>query len=254
MSCEKKLAFENNGTQINEQCKEAKINWEFEFYTKKPAVLSTFLDLNRMKKKALKLHKELNFSIVHCRTVLTTEIGLELQLKGAKLIFDIRGFWPDERVDGKLWNINNPLYYLIYRLFKKKEKRAYLKADRIVTLTQNAKSFLSDKFDIPSSKFGVVPCTVDLNHFKLTTELESSSNRLKKELKLEDNYPIVCYSGSLGTRYLIHEMLHFFQKMKNTFKEAKFLIVTHSDTTELKESAEKLGIKEALVITSTTYQ
>ena len=34
----------------------------------------------------------------------------------------MRGFWPDERVEGGLWNLQNPLYKLVYNYFKKKKE------------------------------------------------------------------------------------------------------------------------------------
>ena len=38
-----------------------------------------------------------------------------------KYIFDMRGFYADERVDGQIWNLNNILYKKIYEFFKRKE-------------------------------------------------------------------------------------------------------------------------------------
>ena len=33
----------------------------------------------------------------------------------------MRAFYADERVDGKIWDLSNPFYKIIYRFFKKKE-------------------------------------------------------------------------------------------------------------------------------------
>ena len=96
-----------------------------------------------------------------------TSIGLQLQKRGAKFIFDIRGFCSDERVDGKLWNLNNLLYFLIYNLFTKKEKKAYNRADHVITVTNNTKKELIRSFSLQENKIDVVSCAVDLENFKL---------------------------------------------------------------------------------------
>ena len=44
---------------------------------------------------------------------------------GVKFFNDIRGFWADERVDGGMWNMKNPLFKAIYKWFKKKEYRMF---------------------------------------------------------------------------------------------------------------------------------
>ena len=49
-----------------------------------------------------------------------------------QLLFDIRGFWADERVEGGLW----PAGGRLYRLARRCERRFYGEADGIVTLTE----------------------------------------------------------------------------------------------------------------------
>ena len=36
----------------------------------------------------------------------------------SKLLFDTRGFWADERVDGGLWNLKNPIYNYLFEYLK----------------------------------------------------------------------------------------------------------------------------------------
>ena len=253
LSCEKRELFNNNQELIQSICDEFNIDWQYEFYTKNPPIISTVIDLQKLKKKALKLHESKQFHIVHCRTVVTTNIGFALQEKGAKFIFDIRGFWADERVDGKLWDLNNPLFKIIYSHFKKKESKAYQSADYVITLTENAKNHLAKTYGLNSNIISVVPCTVDLNHFKSNDQLNAKSKELKKELGLLDNSPIICYSGSLGTRYMIDEMLSCFKTISKKIEQAAFLVITHSDSTELKIKIEQLDLKDKVVLTSTTY-
>lgn len=254
LSCEKKRSFLKNKDRIEQKCAEANIIWEYVFYSKKPPILSTFYDLHRMKKKAMQLHRKNKFSVIHCRTILATIIGFPLQKRGAKLIFDIRGFWADERVDGKLWNLNKPHYRIVYNYFKTKERKAYLNANHIVTLTQNAKEHLKSVFKIQADKISIVPCTVDLNHFQLTDAVKKKSHTIRKQLDLDAASPLVCYSGSLGTRYLVEKMLLCFKEIKEHFQNSKLLLVTHSDTSQVSKIAKELNIDDSIVLTSTTYE
>ena len=56
----------------------------------------------------------------------------------------MRGFYADERVDGKIWDINNLIYNLIYKFFKRKEKQFLIKSSHTISLT------LSEKKEIES--------------------------------------------------------------------------------------------------------
>jgi len=114
-----------------------------------------------MRKLAIKLHKEKNFKIVHCRSYITALIGLKMKKDlGLKFIFDMRGFWADERVDGKIWDLQKPQYRMVYNYFKKKEKQFLTEADAVVSLTHKAKQIMIDDWNV-KNKIEVIPCAVD---------------------------------------------------------------------------------------------
>ena len=143
------------------------IDWHHVPYSKRPPVLSTFVDLARMRHLGTRLSNGGRFEIVHCRTILSTLVGHALARRfRAKLIFDIRGFWADERVDGRLWSLSNPLYRALYHYFKRRERRFFREADLIITLTRRAKEFIQS-LDLggPVPEIAVVPCCVDTDHF-----------------------------------------------------------------------------------------
>ena len=105
ISFEKPERFEKFSKEISERLKRSNIDWVPLSYTKKPPVLSTVYDLWRMRKKAFALHAGKNFSIAHCRSYISAFVGLAMKKKfGTKFLFDMRGFYADERVDGKIWN------------------------------------------------------------------------------------------------------------------------------------------------------
>ena len=75
--------------------------------------------------------------MVHCRSYIPARVGLALKRRfGVRFLFDMRGFWPDEKVEGNNWNLANPLYAAVYRYFKRLESRLLRGADHIVSLTE----------------------------------------------------------------------------------------------------------------------
>ena len=46
---------------------------------------------------------------------------------GVKFLFDMRGFWADERVEGGLWNLSNPVFNWAYKYFKKRSANFLLR-------------------------------------------------------------------------------------------------------------------------------
>ncbi len=98
-------------------------------YTSKPPILSTIKDLRKLKSEIKTLHSTHHFDIVHCRSYITALAGIWMKRKwGVKFVFDMRGFWADERVDGNIWKLNNPIFKLVYTFFKKKERAILVKS------------------------------------------------------------------------------------------------------------------------------
>lgn len=255
LSCEKPENYKKNRKVVSDKCKSNNITWDFTFYKSTLPVISPVLNNYRLKKKAKTEFKYNRFDIVHCRSIIPAGIGYQLCKKSnAKLVFDIRGFWADERVDGKTWNLSNPIYKIIYQHFKKKEKFLFEKADTIVTLTENAKNYILENFNT-KGKFLVVPCCVDVNHFDLNKIEVSKVVELKASLKIPQDNFVLTYVGSLGARYMLEEMLDFFKVFKEIKPKATFLFISKSDTSEILNLAETKGIDQASIkITSCEYQ
>lgn len=162
---------------------------------------------------------------------------------GIKVLFDIRGFWPDERVDGGLWKLTNPLWNLVYRYFKRKEKVFFEQANYTITLTEVAKEEIHHwKLKNNPIPIDVIPCCADLDHFNFHKIEEKDKLALKKELKLENTDFILSYLGSVGTFYALDEMMGFFKMLKNKIANAKFLVITASPPTTVWEAASRQGI------------
>lgn len=244
ISFEKPDRYEQERAKIEMLCIAHNILWKPLVYTKNPPVLSTILDIRKMRKTAFGLHAEKHFQLVHCRSYISALVGLKLKReKGVRMLFDMRGFWADERVEGKIWNLHNPLFKIIYSYFKKKERTYFEESDAIVSLTEiGKKEILSWNLDgVTPEKIQVIPCCVDLNLFDPQKVDSDLLHQKKLEYHLKDKF-VVGYVGSIGTWYQLREMLLAFKHITHLKPQAVFLFVTKESPSTIQTEAKELGI------------
>ncbi len=251
LSTEKNESFLKNREIIQELCNYSGINWSWIIYTKKPPILSTIYDVRFLFKKAVALHKNLNFDIIHCRSYIPAIVGLKMKQKyGVKFLFDMRGFWADERVDGDIWNLKFLPFKKVYDYFKKKEKDFLLNADQVISLTYNGKleirswNYLKGKSD----NISVIPCCADLNHFDFNTNPRDET--IKSNLNIPEENKVICYLGSIGTWYMMEEMLDYFVQHLKRYPKTSFLWITKDDPRKIINSAKERGIENYIYIKS----
>jgi glycosyltransferase involved in cell wall biosynthesis len=256
ISFEKQERFEKFESTIQQICSDAGIEWHPLSYTKKPPLLSTIYDVQRMKKMAHSLHKTHHFDIIHCRSYISALVGMGMKNRfGTKFLFDMRGFWADERVEGGIWNLSNPLFKVVYSYFKKKEKRFFNESDAIVSLTHKGKEVIEKEFAISGDKIKVIPCCADLNLFDRSKIVESELADLRTKHGIEENTKILGYVGSIGTWYMLPEMLDFFKILRSKDPSWRFLIVSgETPQTIYSKASEKEIEQESLIITSCLHK
>lgn len=227
----------------------AGIEWHPLPYTRRPPVLSTVRDVARMRRLAERLHARHRFELVHCRSYIAALAGLALKERhGVRFVFDMRGFWPDERVDGGTWKLANPLYRAVYRYFKGMEKRFVSAADGIVVLTEAARDEMRgwESFRASEPPTRVIPCSVDLELFRVPDA--AARERAKAALGLGGTGPVLAYLGSLGTWYMVDEMADFFAALRRRHAGARFLVVTPDSAGGLLRRLESQGIDAGDVV------
>lgn len=248
ISFEKEEKFQKFKDTIEVICRKANIKWYPLQYTKKPPVLSTIYDVYRMHRLANQIASNHKIDLVHCRSYISALVGLSFKQKGrAKFIFDMRGFWADERVEGNIWNLNIPLYKWVYQYFKKKEIQYFSQADYTISLTYHGRDEIHTWKNISGNPIPmqVIPCCVDLDKFSKpsgTADL-SKINQWKKEGKF-----ILGYVGSIGTWYMLDEMLDFFKTMLQR-KDTAFVFITQEQAL-VTETCKKKGIDLSNIYTT----
>jgi len=233
VSFEKPSQFQISSLTVRRQCEEAGIDWRPQVYHKRPAVLSTLYDLFVLWKVAKDIVRKNNVKIIHSRSYLTAMIGLSLKkATGVKFIFDMRGFWADERVEGRLWSLDNILYRWIYKYFKRKERELVRYADYVIVLTQAAKDEIAGWR--LTERIQIVPCCVDLDTFNPTKIPNEEKRKLRLDLGIAADDFVLLYLGSLGTWYMTEQMLAFYAKLREVRPTCKFVVLTR-DTDQVKD-------------------
>ncbi len=160
------------------------IAWVALDYHRHPPVLSTALDVARGRRALASLARAGPIDLVHARSDVPALIAhLARRRTAAPLLFDIRGFWADERVEGGLW----PRGGLLYRIARRWERRFYAEAAGVVTLTAASLPRIRAQTggrDIPVE---VIPTCVDAAPFANAGERRGG--------------PHAVWSGSVGTWY-----------------------------------------------------
>lgn len=225
LSCEKKDRLQKEETYIRHLTKEFSIDWQYIIYDEDGGFLSRYSYIKQLAALAKKIHSEKPLSLIHCRSYLASLIGLKFKRKyKIPFVFDMRGFWADERIDGGIWKKDNLLHRAFYNYFKKKEKQFIFNADAIVSLTHAGAKVLCEKpgSDFITKKTSIIPCCTNTELFqkKLLNDNDLSVPGISKE----DH--VLIYTGSIGTWYYTQEMIDCVLEWQKQIPHIKLLIVT----------------------------
>ena len=247
VSCEKEVNFEKNKDIIHPLVVKHNITWHYSFYQNKIPIVSQLQNFFSLRKIAIKEVKANRNTVLHCRSYLPALIGLQLKKKfNCKYIFDMRGFWADERIDGNIWRLKNPIHSILYKYFKRKEIELVENADYIVTLTNCAKKEVQGWKIKALPIITVIPCCADINHFTISNEEDKVVTKTK--LNIPENAFVVGYLGAIGTWYMLNEMLDFFAELKKQKRNAVLFFVTADDKERILRSALEKSILPSSII------
>ncbi|HEY1357611.1 MAG TPA: glycosyltransferase [Thermoleophilaceae bacterium] len=146
---------------IAERLESAGIEWIPLRYHGRVPLASTAYDLVRGVRALNRALRTRPADIIHTRSYVPTELVLRTaSTNHSRLLFDIRGFWVDERVEGGIWRRG-----LLYRYGKRRERSFFKRADAVVTLTRASvpviEGWLADR-QIPVD---VIPTCTDVERF-----------------------------------------------------------------------------------------
>jgi glycosyltransferase involved in cell wall biosynthesis len=252
LSCDKPDRFARHGAYVKDLLAPYPVEWVSIPYHKNPAVLSSWYDYAMLKKTAARLHRERHFDLVHTRVGTPALVGYWLKKNlGIKFLNDIRGFWADERIDGGIWDLNNPVYRYLYHHFKKRETECIISADYNVCLTRAARAEIHSWRAIPGqpAKIEVIPCCTDMDLFDPGKVDQTAKQQLKNSLNINEGELVISYLGSIGGWYLTEEMMQFCKRVYDRIPAVKFLFISPHLQETIAATAVKYGLPaETLIV------
>lgn len=219
---------------VRDRLSKAGIGWTPMRYHSRPSAPATAYDILRGQAVVLALAHRLRADIVHVRSYVPALMALPVRrILGAKLLFDIRGFWPDERVDGGLW----PKDGALYRTSKRLERNFFRAADHVVTLTQASVPVIEEfgYWDGTPPSITVIPTCANLDLF-------APSPNPRSEMPFT-----VGYVGSFGTWYLLDETLRLFEAIRAEQPDSRMLIVNRHEHDAVRAAAARTGVDATLI-------
>lgn len=224
--------------EMREQLSAAGIAWKPLRYHKNPSGLATSFDILQGLLVGAWVAMRHDVRIVHARSYVPSVMALLLtKLFRLKYIFDMRGFWVDERVDGGLW----PAHGGLYRVGKWFERRFLLNADCVVSLTKVAvdemRTFPYLQGRMP--RFECITTCTDLDVFQPSKEALP---------RTKSGRPFTLgYVGSVGVWYLFDETLRCFQMLREVMPDARFQILNRGGHDYIRERVSALSIDPAAI-------
>lgn len=212
----------------------ARVRWLPLRYHKRPTLPATLWDVATGGATLLRLRLTRGLRVVHARGYVAGLMAWMLKkTTGVQFVFDMRGFWPEERVDGGLWRADSRLY----RVVKVLERRFLRDADHIVVLTERARAELRRRGVRPPVT--VVPTCVDLERFQPAATRPVA--------------PTFVYAGSLGTVYPLDAMLAFVQRARAREPRARLLLVTRAERDFVSGALAVSGLDGAVTVDAAAH-
>ena len=205
------------------------IQWFINPYSNRIPIISPLLSAFRQYLKAKKICLTDSFNLIHSRCYPSTILGyfLKKSLSDTKLLFDLRDFWIDTRIETRKLGF-------LYRPLKTIEASLFRNADSFICLTEKAKSKIArmgNQFDC-TPKVTVIPCCADMDLFKYDKENSEELKQIRQQEGLDGSF-VLTYLGSLGAVYLLPNMVKTFKILKYLDSSSKFLFISNNGKDEV---------------------
>lgn len=217
-------------------------------YHKNPPVISTAFDIVRGILCARRVCRRRDVQVLHARSYVPAVIALGARRAShAAFLFDMRGFWVDEKVEAGHWRAGGALY----RIGKWWERRFFRSAGAIVSLTDaGVRALPTLGYQVPSTvPVQVIPTCVDLERF--------APGLTDPELSAALGLTGSCVIGTVGTMsnwYMRDEMLRYLAYLARALDNVRVLIVTREGHEALRLDARAAGVPlDRLVVTRATF-
>ncbi len=242
VSFEKSDRFATGGEQLRSLLLQSGIEWIPISFTTRFGKLGKLWDLGRMYGACLRLQVKVNFGVIHCRSYQAMQVGALLnRMMGMCTIFDMRGLWVNERVDGGLWPQDRWLNRLAYFSYKRIERKLLASASHVVALTDRVVPELQRISPEMTAPVTVIPCCADFDFF--VSPSEAARLAMRAEQGIAPSAMLLAYLGSLGTWYMLDEMLRLFAAAALRRDDVELLLITRDWGDEQETLLKSIGLQ-----------
>jgi glycosyltransferase involved in cell wall biosynthesis len=211
------------------------ITWHILPYHKRPSLPATAYDVLNGVRYIRKLLKTNHFDILHARVHIPALIAVlvrKISRSNPKILFDIRGFVPEEYADAGVWKSGG----FLFRLAKRAEAWIMRESDGFVVLTEAARDVLFPEskktgYDKLHRPVEVIPCCVDFKK-RFADDIDALRRRTREELKLGGRQVLI-HVGALGGLYLTPEIIEFLKVAREREPDVFALFLTQSNPDEI---------------------
>lgn len=169
---------------VRRQLEALGVRWVPLRYHKRPAVLSTALDVAMGAWWTARELRRGRPAVVNARSYVA---GLMVLLarpgREVRFVFDIRGFWADERAEAGFWDQDS----VLHRAAKRCERALFARSDAVVTLTHASRPQIQHWLGERNVQVHVIPTCAPVERFAGSVPREGA--------------PHAVWSGSLGPWY-----------------------------------------------------
>lgn len=238
-----------NIDEIKELLKDYNIKWNYFIYSNKYGIFSTIFQIFQVMFLGLKIAKKNKIDIIHARSFIPATMGLIIKkLTKAKLLFDIRGFAIDEKIDTGRLNKNS----FLAKTLKKLDNYLYTESDHVVTLTHKAKEILTSSLNIRKEKITVIPTCANDKIFKTMTDKEIQDFKLELNYDLESK--IIIHTGTVSGWYDFDKEVQVIKELMSKDNNINFLILNKNEQDFINNIISKYNLpKEKVKIMSSDF-
>ena len=122
--------------------------------------------------------------------------------------------------------------------------RGLKKADYIIALSEFTKKDMVERLNISENKISVAYAGADFTHFKV---LKESRDKMLSLFNLDPKYRYIGYIGNEEKRMNLFNQLRAFKKIKNKYKNIKFIKAGKPNTVAAREELKKFIKQEEIV-------
>ncbi|HEX8559476.1 MAG TPA: glycosyltransferase [Pyrinomonadaceae bacterium] len=218
------------------------IGWHWRAYHKRPSLPATLYDVSVGARVAARLAARGEADVLHARGHVPALMAALAKRRRprSRMLFDIRGFMPEEYTDAGVW----PEGGALYRGVKSVERFLFASADAFVVLTEKAREILfpgrADS-DAAGRPVEVIPCCVDFRRFRAADE--TPREELRRGLNLEGRR-VVVYVGSFGGWYMAEETARFMALAHRRDPTTFALVLTQTPPEAIAARLGELGVPE----------